>query len=396
MIRSGGRQYVAASLISVLLALSLPASADVVTEWNAKAANICFDGKLGTPVANRAMAIVQTAVHEAVKGSGNASPEAAVAAANRSVLTALVPSQKDAIERDYQEALAPIADGDAKVAGIAAGEKATAQVLERRAGDGAAAAESYRPATAAGIYVPTTIPAVPQWPQRKTWMLESPSQFRPGPPPALDSERWARDYNEVKTLGAKNGSARTSEQTEIARFWEATMPSIYYGVVRSVAEQPGRDVARNARLFAAVTQAMDDAIVAVFDAKYHYGFWRPITAIRNGDRDRSDATERNAAWSPFIETPMHPEYPCAHCIIAATVGTIVQAEIGDSPTPTLTTSSDMVEGSMRSWKSTEEFIQEVSDARIYDGVHYRNSAEVGTAMGRKIGALAVEKHFGTQ
>ena len=396
MIRSGGRQYVAASLISVLLALSLPASADVVTEWNAKAANICFDGKLGTPVANRAMAIVQTAVHEAVKGSGNASPEAAVAAANRSVLTALVPSQKDAIERDYQEALAPIADGNAKVAGIAAGEKATAQVLERRAGDGAAAAESYRPATAAGIYVPTTIPAVPQWPQRKTWMLESPSQFRPGPPPALDSERWARDYNEVKTLGAKNGSARTSEQTEIARFWEATMPSIYYGVVRSVAEQPGRDVARNARLFAAVTQAMDDAIVAVFDAKYHYGFWRPITAIRNGDRDRSDATERNAAWSPFIETPMHPEYPCAHCIIAATVGTIVQAEIGDSPTPTLTTSSDMVEGSMRSWKSTEEFIQEVSDARIYDGVHYRNSAEVGTAMGRKIGALAVEKHFGTQ
>jgi len=396
MNRSGGRQYVAASLISVLLALSLPASADVVTEWNAKAANICFDGKLGTPVANRAMAIVQTAVHEAVKGSGNASPEAAVAAANRSVLTALVPSQKDAIERDYQEALAPIADGNAKVAGIAAGEKATAQVLERRAGDGAAAAESYRPATAAGIYVPTTIPAVPQWPQRKTWMLESPSQFRPGPPPALDSERWARDYNEVKTLGAKNGSARTSEQTEIARFWEATMPSIYYGVVRSVAEQPGRDVARNARLFAAVTQAMDDAIVAVFDAKYHYGFWRPITAIRNGDRDRSDATERNAAWSPFIETPMHPEYPCAHCIIAATVGTIVQAEIGDSPTPTLTTSSDMVEGSMRSWKSTEEFIQEVSDARIYDGVHYRNSAEVGTAMGRKIGALAVEKHFGTQ
>jgi hypothetical protein len=165
--------------------------------------------------------------------------------------------------------------------------------------------------------------------------------------------------------------------------------------VRSVADQPGRDVARNARLFAAVTQAMDDAIIAVFDAKYQYGFWRPITAIRNGDRDRSDATERDAGWSPFIETPMHPEYPCAHCILAATVGTIVQAEIGDGPTPTLSTSSYMVEGSKRSWKSTEDFVQEVSVARIYDGVHYRNSTEAGIAMGRKVGALAAKKHFGT-
>ena len=237
---------------------------------------------------------------------------------------------------------------------------------------------------------------MPQWPQRKPWILESPSQFRPGPPPALDSERWARDYNEVKSLGAKNGSTRTAEQTEIARFWEATLPSIYYGVVRSVADQPGRDLARNARLFAAVTQAMDDAIIAVFDAKYQYGFWRPITAIRNGDRDRSDATERDAGWTPFIETPMHPEYPCAHCILAATVGTVVQAEIGDGKTPTLTTTSYMVEGSKRSWNSTEDFIQEVAVARIYDGVHYRNSTEVGIAMGRKIGALAAGKHFGTQ
>jgi hypothetical protein len=382
-------------LISALGVLSAPAGADVVSEWNAKAAEIVATAKIATPVANRTMAIVQTAVYEAVQASANSSPEAAIAAANRTALSALAPSQKDAIESAYQKAIASIQDGAAKDAGIAAGEKAAAEVTARRTDDGTMAAESYRPATAAGVYVPTTMPAVPHWPQRKPWMLESPSQFRPGPPPALDSERWARDYNEVKALGAKNGSTRTAEQTEIARFWEATLPSIYFGVVRSVADQPGRDVARNARLFAAVTQAMDDAIIAVFDAKYRYGFWRPVTAIRNGDRDRSDATERDAGWSPFIDTPMHPEYPCAHCILAATVGTIVQAEIGDGPTPTLSTSSYMVEGSKRSWKSTEDFIQEVSAARIYDGVHYRNSTEVGMAMGRKVGALAARKHFGT-
>lgn len=390
------RQYLAIPLIGALFALGAPASADVVSEWSSKATGIAADAKVNTPIANRIMAIVQTAVHEAVKASANASPEAAVAAANRVTLTKLVPSQKEAIDSAYREAIASIVAGAAKDAGIAAGERAAAQVLERRVDDGAMTAENYRPATTAGVYVPTTIPVVPQWPDRKPWVLTSPLQFRPGPPPALGSERWARDYNEVKSLGAKEGSTRTAEQTEIARFWEASLPSIYFGVVRSVADQSGRDIAQNARLFAAVSQAMDDAAIAVFDAKYQYGFWRPITAIRNGDNDGNDATERNATWTPFIETPMHPEYPCAHCIISAAVGTVLQAEIGDGPTPPLKTTSYTANGASRSWKTIEDFIQEVSAARIYDGVHYRNSTEVGMAMGRKIGALAVEKHFGIQ
>ena len=178
-----------------------------------------------------------------------------------------------------------------------------------------AAAETYRPHTTAGVYVPTVIPVVPQWPQRKPWVMTSAAQFRPGPPPTLTSEVWARDYNEIKALGGKNSTRRTAEQTEIARFWEATAPPIYHGVVRSVATVPGREVTQNARLFAAVTQATDDALIAVFDAKYHYNFWRPVTAIRNGDIDGNDATERDPSWTPFIDTPMHPEYPCAHCIL---------------------------------------------------------------------------------
>ena len=224
--------------------------------------------------------------------------------------------------------------------------------------------------------------------------MSSPAQFRPGPPPPLDSERWARDYNEIKAIGGKSSTLRTAEQTDIARFWETTRPPIYHGVVRSVAELPGRDLMRNARLFAAATQAIDDALIAVFDAKYHHGFWRPITAIRNGDIDGNDATERDASWTPFIDTPMHPEYPCAHCIQAGTVGAILQAEIGSGSPPVLSTTSASANGATRRWASVDASVQEVGNARVYDGVHYRFSTEVGTEMGRRIGALAVQRLLG--
>jgi hypothetical protein len=273
------------------------------------------------------------------------------------------------------------------------GEKAAGAVLAVRIEDGAATGETYRPHTTAGVYVPTAIPVISQWPQRKPWLMTSPVQFRPGPPPALTSEVWARDYNEIRELGGKNSTRRTVEQTEMARFWEATLPPIYHGIVRSVANQAGREVTQNARLFAAVTQATDDALIAVFDAKYHYNFWRPMTAIRNGDIDGNDATEREASWTPLIDTPMHPEYPCAHCIVSSTVGTVLQAEIGAGPMPTLTTTSSAVNGAARHWATIDDFIQEVAQARIYDGVHYRTSTEVGTAMGKQIGALAVAKYL---
>lgn len=380
------------------------ARADVVTDWNVKAGEIVVAAGLATPGANRTMAIVQTAVYEAVNaitgrylGSGmklNATPgasvEAAVAAANYATLIKLLPSQQAAIDKVYRAALAMIADGPAKTDGIAVGEKAAAAVLALRADDGADAVETYRPHTVAGVYVPTTIPVAPQWPGRKPWLMTSPAQFRPGPPPRLTSELWARDFNETKSFGGKNSARRTSEQTEMALFWVATLPPVYHGVVRSVANMPGREVTRNARLFAAVTQAADDAVIAVMDAKYHYSFWRPITAIRNGDVDGADATERESSWAPLIETPMHPEYPCAHCIGSSVIGAVLKAEIGAGPTPTLTTTS-YITGATRSWTKIEDFTQEVANARIYAGVHYRNSNETGAAMGKQIGELAAAK-----
>ena len=383
------RICVAASLFA---GVALNAHADVITDWNVKAGEIVTESKLGTPPAIRAMAIVQTAVHDAVNAvPPGASTNAAVAAANRATLTKLMPAQQALIDAAYLAALVQIVDGSSKTAGIAVGEQAAAAVLARRADDGAAFAESHRPHTTAGAYVPTATPAVTQWPQRKPWLIASAGQFRPGPPPALTSDAWARDYNEVKTLGAKNSTRRSAEQTEIARFWEYSLPAIYHGVVRSVAQMPGREVAQNARMFAAVAQAMDDAMIGVFEAKYHYNFWRPATAIRNGDIDGNEATQREASWTPFSEAPMHPEYPSAHSILAAAVGTLLKVEIGNNPMPVLTTTSPSAKGATRRWTSLDDFMREVADARIYEGVHYRTSTDVGIAMGKQIGDLTVQK-----
>ena len=395
----------ASLILAATLAVSPVAKADAVCDWNSRAGDIVVGARMGPPPANRAMAIANTAVYEAVnaitkrypagalklEAAPGASVDAAIAAANRTALAKLLPTQQAAIDGAYQAALAKIADGAAKTSGIAVGEQAAAAILALRAEDGAAAGETYRPQTSAGVYVPTVIPAVTHWPQRKPWLMTSAAQFRPGPPPALTSQLWTRDFNEVKALGVKGNSRRTAEQTQVASFWEATLPSIFNGIVLSVADAPGREVTQNARLFAAVAQAADDALLAVFEAKYHYNFWRPVTAIRNGDLDGNEATERDASWTPFVETPMHPEYPCAHCIVAAAVGTVLQAEVGTGSMPTLTTTSYLVKGPARTWTKIDDFMQEVANARVYDGVHYRNSTEVGIAMGKQVGALAVTK-----
>ncbi|MEW6332130.1 MAG: vanadium-dependent haloperoxidase [Pseudomonadota bacterium] len=392
--------------LMALALIAIPtARADVVGDWNMKANAIVAAAKLPPPPAYRAMAMVQTAVYEAVNAvtqrypaarvkldaAPGASVEAAVAQANCTMLSSLVASQQAAIDSACKAALSAIPDGQAKTDGIAVGEKAAAAVLALRAGDGAATPESYRPRTTPGNYVPTVIPAVPQWPQRKPWLMARADQFRPAPPPKFASKQWARDYQEIKAIGAKNSSKRTAEQTEIARFWEATGPGIYFPLARSVANAPGRELTQNARLFAITGQAMDDALIAVMDAKYHYRFWRPVTAIRNGDRDGNAATERDASWMPLIDTPMHPEYPCAHCIISGSVGAVLKAEIGNGPAPVLTTASPTANGATRSWTKVDDFVQEVANARVYDGVHYRTSTEVGTAMGKKFGELAATK-----
>lgn len=386
--------FALAGIALAALHLASPARADAVTDWNIKAAEFITDAKLGTPPAMRVMAVVQTAVHDAVQQVPAASQDAAVAAANRATLMALLPAQKAAIEATYTTMLAALPDASAKAAGVAAGERAAAAVLGARAKEAPvfAAVDMTRPhiGNQPGVYVPTVLPAATAWAARTPWVMTGPAQFRPGPPVALASDTWTRDFDEIKAYGGRDSKARSAEQTEIARFWDYSLPAIYHGVVRSVALAPGRDVAANARLLATVAQAMDDALIAVFDAKHHYRFWRPVTAIRNADLDGNDATSRDAAWLPLIDTPMHPEYPSGHSILAGAVGAVLKAEVGSAPV-TLATSSPTAKGATRQWTRIDDFMNEVAMARVWGGLHYRSTNEVSLVMGRAIGELAVRK-----
>ena len=384
-----------ATALAVLL-VACAARADTLADLADLTTEIATDG----PNTIRTMALAQNAVYEAVNAitaryrrdrvdlgpAQGASIDAAIAAASRSVLLHEAPALKARTESAYDKILAAMPPNDARTRGVAIGERAAADVLARHTDD-IGRIEPYRPLTTPGTYVPTTLPLGYAFAQHKPWFMKSQAQFRPGPPPALKSALWARDYNEVKTIGSAMSTARAPEQTEIARFWATALPDIHMGIVRSVATASAREVTRNARLYAVVTAAMNDAEIAVLEAKYHYQFWRPITAIRNGDRDDNPATERDADWAPMIATPMHPEYPCAHCVMAATIATVIHSEAANDPLPILSTTSNTLPGVTRRWTRTEDLVQEVSNGRVYDGVHYRNSAEVGNRMGEQIGAL---------
>jgi hypothetical protein len=381
---------------------AIGAHADTVADWADKTTEIATEG------ANtiRTMALSQAAVYEAVNAvtlryprdhvdlgpAQGASIDAAVAAASRTVLLHEDPTLKAQSDAAYDRALRSLPDDEARMRGVSIGVRAAEDVLAKHTDD-IGKIEPYRPLTAPGVYVPTTFPLGYAVAQHRPWFLTSAAQFRPGPPTPLKSAVWARDYNEIKAIGSATSTVRTAEQTEIARFWATALPDVHMGVVRSAAAAVGREVTRNARFYAAVTAALNDAEIAVFEAKYHYQFWRPITAIRNGDRDDNAATERDPEWVPMIVTPIQPEYPCAHCMIAATIATLIRIEAGHDPVPTLSTTSNTAPGVTRHWTRPEDLEHEVSEGRIYDGVHFRYSTEVGRRMGAQIGQL-VSNAFG--
>jgi hypothetical protein len=382
------------------------AVADAVTEWNEIAVATAAAGRHGASDVSRTTALVHAAIFDAVNAierrytpykvtvgaPGGASPEAAAVAAAHAALVRLYPAQQETLGQAYGKSLARIPDGSSRTDGVAVGEKVGAEMVALRANDGATAPNTYRPVTAPGVYVVTTLPVSFHWGKLTPWVLERPSQFRPGAPPALTSPEWARDYKEIMDLGGKKSTVRTTEQTDVARFWAVVGPASWDPLLRGVAAAPGRTLLQNARLFALAEMAAADAYIAVFDAKYTYNLWRPITAIRNGDQHAAGNMARVADWEPLIDTPLHPEYPCAHCITSAAIAAVLDGELGPS-FPEVTMTSPTAPGVVRRWTTGKAFTDEVSAARIYGGIHYRTSTVVGQAMGRKIGEVAVQKYL---
>ncbi len=392
-------------LATALFLFATAGLADAVGDWNDVALAQVVAARQLPPEGARTMAMLHVAIFDALNaldrryapyafdGSApaGASAEAAAAAAARTVLVRLLPERREAIEAAYAAATARVSDDDSKSAGIALGAAAGQACLARREGDGSESGESYRPRTLPGVYVPTTLPVNSRWGGVKPWFLADGARLRPGPPPALGSAAWARDYEEVKTLGGRGSAARTPAQTETARFWTITGPVAWNPVVRALVATRPASLVDNARLFALVSMAAADAFIAVFEAKYHYGFWRPITAIRNGDLDDNDATEVDPSWVPLLETPLHPEYPCAHCITAGAVAEVLEAEFGKGEVAPIAMTSVAAPGVTHRWTRLADYVTEVNQARIWGGIHFRTSTEVGEAMGRAIGALVARE-----
>jgi hypothetical protein len=246
----------------------------------------------------------------------------------------------------------------------------------------------YRPRTRPGEWIHTSIPSLePYWLAFKPW-LTPPDQLMPPPPPPLGSERYARDYEEVRRLGGRESKERTAQQTLIARYRQGYDLS---PMVRYIADRPGRRQVDNARLLALYQMAFDDAVQAMIVAKLKYDFWRPVTAIRNGDLDGNESTRPDPAWLPLLPNPNFQEYPCGHCTAVA-----VQAEVlkiaGGLPagTPVRIAAGmnpNLVNQTVSSW---DEVVRQVSDSRMLGGVHYRFSNEAGEEIGRKAARLAVD------
>ena len=399
---------VSAAIVGAWVAVVAPAPAfaNVITDWDEKAVAVVTPS-LGVPSpypAQRMMGMVHAAMFDAVNSierryrpylvqlpaDPTTSKEAAAAAAAAAVLATIDPKTAGEMKVAIATYLASIPDGPAKSDGVKLGEAVAAKVLEARAKDGADASDDYRPRTTPGVYVPTAITLSAMWPNMKPFAMASPSQFRPVPPISLESEEWATDYNELKDYGGQISAKRTAQQTEIARFWLVGPPVSYHPFARELVIAKQMSVVDSARFMALVAVGINDAIIAVLDAKYHYNFWRPITAIRNGDTDGNPATDREATWQPIADTPMHPEYPCAHCVQAGAVAGVVKAVLGTEDIPEIATTSPTAPGVTRRWTNMTAFTEEVSNARIWAGFHYRFSTRVGTDMGLQIGEYVVK------
>jgi hypothetical protein len=384
---------VACGLASIM-AYTGACRADTITDWDTKATAVASSAALG----EREVTIVDLAMFDAVNSierryqpyleqlptTGPTSADAAAASAAATALAGVHPEAAASFKTALAEYLAQLdATPEALANGVRLGEAAALKILEARANDGATGVDSYRPKTKPGQYVPTAVMVCSTWPTMRPFALASPSQFRPGPPLSLKSREWAVDYNEIKEFGSKTSARRSAKQTETARFWLMTGPQAYHPLARQMVAERHLNLVDSARFMALFAVTLTDAYIAVFDAKYHYEFWRPGTAIRNADLNHNPDTERDATWQPLDNTPMHPEYPCAHCIESGAAR--VALESLGQPLPELSLTSATAPGVTHSWSNLDDFTTEVANARIWAGFHYRFSTRVGTALGRQVG-----------
>ena len=386
---------------------------DAIVRWNEAtvAALTAHDGYLNPSAAARLYAIVHVAQHDAVNAvrpryeshafdgrDAAADPVAAAASAAHAVLVATFPAQQAQLDATLATSLAAVPDGAAETRGVALGAQSAAAILADRADDGSDAPlfGGHEPGTEPGDYQytpPFDFAFQPGWRDVRPFALARADQFRPKPPPALDGRAYADAFDEVKATGEAASAVRTADETAYARFWYEFSELGWNRIARTVAVDRKLGLQATARMFALLNMAMSDSYVAGWDAKYHYDFWRPITAIRAAGTDGNAATEPDPTWEPLMVTPPVPDYPSTHAALGDAAAEVLASVLGDrtefafaSPTADPATPT-------RAFARFRDAADENADSRVQAGIHFRFATEAGQRLGRRVGRWAVSHHL---
>jgi hypothetical protein len=408
--RTAGRAQSPRALAPALLLTTLfvaPANAGVVIEWNHELVEAVRTSRTNPPVMTRNLALVNTAIWDAVVAieggyeryhvntapSSPADSAAAAAAAAHRVLSAVYPELAADFDALLDEHLTALAPGAARDAGVAWGREVADAILALRETDGWNVPRAYRPPQGDFWWVPTPagfLPALlPQWPYVAPWTMLRGDQFRaPGPPATPSDPRYLRDYLEVKELGNTTSTTRTADQSEIAEFWNdgvgtSTPPGHWSLIAQQLAAERTLSLVDEARLFALLGITLADAAIVSWDSKYHYHHWRPVTAIVEAANDGSPYTQPDPEWRSYIATPPFPTYTSGHSTFSGSAGRMLALALGNDEIP-FTTGSDGTPGALRSFDRLSEAAEEAGQSRIYGGIHWQYDNRDAIAGGRAL------------
>jgi PAP2 superfamily len=379
---------------------------DRVLEWNEHALEAIRRDRTNPPVAARNLAIVHLAIYDVantiepdhkpylvnLRALEEIDPDVAVASAAHRALVSIYPRQKERLDAILARYLDTVPRSTPKSRGITLGRYVADRVLAARKDDLKARTSTYRPLEDIGFWRPTDrAPALlPAWGETKPFGVKDVRSFRPKPPPKLTSDVYAQELNDVKSIGGRHSRERTAEQSIIAWFWNdgpgtCTPVGHWNQIARTVSLTAPTELklAQNARLFALLNMALADAAITCWDCKYRFELWRPVTAIRQADRDGNDATQRDAKWEPLLPTPPFPSYTSGHSTFSGAAAAVLEKFFGDDAFE-FTVSSDGFPGTKRAYKSFSDAAKEAGRSRIYGGIHFECDNYAGQALGKAV------------
>ncbi len=399
-------------LIAPMVLTSVLHAGNVVADWNAIGSTtvIANGGKIPAP-STVWFAYSSLAMYDAVNaitgdyepfyyriaGPSNASIDAAAVAAAHRILVNYFPSQQTALDTQFTASLAAVmASQDAKTAGVAVGEAAAMAVISARTGDGLEANITYTPGSGPGAWIPTppayAAPATPWLGQMRPFTMKSASDQLPDPPRALTSEPWSRDYNLTRNYGGTNSTVRSAAETEIGIYWTEHTGQQFVRAFNNLITNNNLGTADAARLTAMLWTGVADAAIGCFNAKYKYGFWRPVTAIPAGGGNAD--TPADPAWVSLGTTPNHPEYPAAHGCLTGAATTLIADFFGTTRVHIVTDSLAFTDGvHQHVFEDTRDWMDEVFWARMYAGFHFYHSLEAGRQLGETVAQGVARNHF---